>query len=160
MCIIAQSYAPSKQPWCMMVDQQRTVLTPKLFIACYAAMLPQPHTLTCSAGIFPRQQYYASLTTTLAAGDEGVQLWKTKEHSSRLSIHGPLHLSPSDCSSPRPMTAWRTDRINELQKRLWGRNNIVEAGCHERLLYPKRLRFFTAHQCVPSWDILNKKLNK
>ena len=38
----------------------------KQFIACYAAAPPLSHSHTRTSGFFPRQQYYASLTTTHA----------------------------------------------------------------------------------------------
>ena len=99
----------------------------KQFIACYAAAPPLSHSHTRTSGFFPRQQYYASLTTTHAVTtrEGGRSTLKNKRATAFPSTHCMLCRSIYCCLSLPPITAWLADRIGggELQKRRKVENN-------------------------------------
>ena len=67
MCIIAKSLA-SQHPSQSLANDSKPAYGSNAnnLIACSAPLLPQRRSRTRRTGFFPRQQYYASLTTTHA----------------------------------------------------------------------------------------------
>ena len=82
-------------------------------------------THTRTSGFFPRQQYYASLTTTHAV----TRAFNFEKQKSTRAVFLSTDactvpkVHPSDCLSPHPLSLRRTDRISELQKKAEGGDN-------------------------------------
>ena len=107
-------------------NQPTTVLTPNILLPVMRRCCrSHTHTHTRSTGFFPRQQYYASLTTTHAV----TRAFNFEKQKSTRAVFLSTDactvpkVHPSDCLSPHPLSLRRTDRISELQKKAEGGDN-------------------------------------